>query len=483
MKRSEFRFDPSPDLKLLKRKNFLNSLPSELIQLILSFYAKDVQRLLFFRTICKRWKDEADYSPLWLIIPLSFYCSHDYFRIRSNSSFSSTRLWMGNQKPLIVHLNNPVTKYPANHYKIVFDPDILLNKQELYSRPSEQITKVREKFMQLYLKYHHLWHWYCVWMPRIQSLMAKSSELVANFYSGFYGVKGLICVIIANTLLTDLSNNSSNSSVIDHTCKTSIQWNHYIGFAFLFFFLLSQYILFIAFGINLLFCALIFFLSGDLNSQFEFGKFIPFLTLISLMTGSLFFLGVVFLHSVESNITSLLLYFLPSLISTFPAIGLGLGIDFLILKDGIQCFIPFSIVSSAILFIDMILMYVLMLISENVLSFPPIFHSFGFSFLKFLFLFLSIADNFILCYRYYFNQEVRSYIGYRDVGPINKFYVQLISDVSRTIALIITYYGRIQFPDCSFSSGTDILTILILGSPFLLRLVTRSTSSLPTPAT
>jgi hypothetical protein len=60
------------------KKEILNSnfryVPTELLMIILEYFTKEYQGLLWFRCICKEWKDVAEYSSLWLEISLSFYC-------------------------------------------------------------------------------------------------------------------------------------------------------------------------------------------------------------------------------------------------------------------------------------------------------------------------------------------------------------------------------------------------------------------------
>jgi hypothetical protein len=79
----DFRRNSSKTLELNWNKMF-ETLPEEIVHLILWYYTNIFQGLICFRCICKDWKSAAETSEIWLLCDLTFYCPKEYLLLRKN---------------------------------------------------------------------------------------------------------------------------------------------------------------------------------------------------------------------------------------------------------------------------------------------------------------------------------------------------------------------------------------------------------------
>lgn len=217
----------------------ISLLPSELLPIILSFYAQDFREIIHFTSVCKEWKEIGDHSEMWLMVELSFYCPTRYFLLYYDRDFLSHGMNNGNYDEELVVLKEKIriadgvtvitdlsssdpSPLPSRVYKVITSQDSILNTlKPCYNDSSFHVKReihsiIREKFLTLRRQYYIQWEWYCTWIPWIDYFTLSYHRLARKeiFYIAL--MINWCCKIGAYFLLSDIVNHSTSLTSLNH---------------------------------------------------------------------------------------------------------------------------------------------------------------------------------------------------------------------------------------------------------------------------
>lgn len=167
-------------------------LPTEILNLILIYYTNDFRGLARFSTVCRQWRNIADFSDIWLICDFHFYSSNSCFglfppiQVLAEKEQRQSKIERGDKYPFILDLWSDFPRFPSVKFKIV----VLRNETGPLTRNplntgsegrssrlllrNDQSFQTLIKFMSLFAQFQRLWAWHVYWLPSPISLHYRS---------------------------------------------------------------------------------------------------------------------------------------------------------------------------------------------------------------------------------------------------------------------------------------------------------------------
>jgi hypothetical protein len=164
-------------------------LPSDILHIILHYYANSISDIIRFSSICRECKETGSYSLLWLKYPLTVQYSREYL----NFTFQFISYFKSVPKIVDIDLHDILSEDQLRNSNI---KEIVVRFPLRTSKPSFELAHdIRQNYMRIFTQCQRYWY------ERMQRYLfyEKIDKFCNEFVDSFYGIFCLVVGILSQS--------------------------------------------------------------------------------------------------------------------------------------------------------------------------------------------------------------------------------------------------------------------------------------------